>query len=182
MGINRFCISAPVCALMFVATSCAGTIQYELSNTSTPGVQQYTYLLSGFTVLVNQELEIVFPVSLYGTLSNAAPVTGFTVALDQPNSPPGVNGEYTAEALVNNPPLSGPFSVDFVYIGTGTAGAQQYLIQQFDSGGNLLGLVASGNTVAYQAPEPGNLVLAGLLIIAGGVWRAKRRSRTSIAS
>ncbi|MGP8247412.1 MAG: PEP-CTERM sorting domain-containing protein [Bryobacteraceae bacterium] len=177
MSIKRFCISLPVCSLIFAASSGAGTIQYELStpSPSDPSVQQYTYLVSGFTLSAYQELEIVFPVASFGTLSNAAPVVDFSVSVIQPNNPLGTDGDYDAEALINNPPLTGPFSVDFTYIGVGTPGAQEYFIYQFSSTGTLEGLVDSGSTVAYQAPEPGTLALAGLLVVAGGVWRAVRR-------
>jgi hypothetical protein len=183
MSMKRFCISLPVCALIFVATSGAGTVQYELStpSPSNPSVQQYTYLVSGFTLAAYEELEIVFPVALFGTLSNDVPVADFDVWVDQPNSPQGADGEYNAEALIANPPLTGPFSVDFTYIGAGTPGAQQYFLEQLDANGNLLGLVGSGSTVANQAPEPGNLALAGFLVFAGGVWRAVRRHPTRTA-
>lgn len=176
MGIKRFCISLPVCAFVVVATSGAGTIQYELSipNPAIPTVEQYTYLLSGFALPQYAEIEIVFPEALFGTLSNDAPVTDFSISVAQPNNPFGADGDYMAEALITDPPLTGPFTVDFTYTGTGTPGAQQYLIQQFAANGNYLGLVGSGSTVASQAPEPGNLSLAGLLVVAGGVWRAVR--------
>lgn len=174
MSINRFWISAPVCALLFVATSAAGSIQYEISNTSTPGVEQYAYVISGFTLQANEQLQIVFPVALYGALSNASSVTNFDITLYQPDNPPGFDGDYNALALVDNPALTGPFTVDFTYIGTGTPGPQQYYLYQFSASGGSPALVASGDTV-NMAPEPGTFALAGLLVAAGGVWRAVRR-------
>jgi hypothetical protein len=162
---------------MAVATSRAGTIQYEVSTPSpaAPGEQEYTYILSGFTLAQYQGVEIVFPVDSFGSLLDGVAGAGFTVSLLQPNVSPGVAGDYSVIAQIADPSLTGPFSVDFIYIGSGTPGAQQYFVNQYDQSGDFQGVLGSGSTVAYQTPEPGNMVLPGFLLVAGGVWQAVRR-------
>lgn len=174
MSYKRFGVSLVACILFSVATSRAGTIQYAVSTVA-PGEQQYTYLVSGFALAQYQGLEIVFPEASFETLSNGVAGAGFDVSLLEPNVSPGVAGDYTAVAQISDPSLAGPFSVDFIYIGTGTPGPQEYYVNQYDQNGDLEGLLNSGSTVAYQAPEPGNLALPGFLLVAGGVWRAVRR-------
>ena len=180
MSTKRFYISLAVCALISVAISHAGTIQYQVSTPSgaLPGELEYTYILSGFMLAQYQGVEIVFPEASFGSLISGVAGAGFTVSLLQPNVPPGVDGDYLAEAQISDPSLAGPFSVDFIYIGSGIPGPQSYVINQYEENGCLEGLVGSGSTVAYQAPvpEPGNLTLAGLLLVAGCLWRTVRRS------
>lgn len=129
------------------ATLSAGpVVQVEITGLGAPGTFTGMYTVSGFDFQANEELDIQFPVDLYGSLSNGNAGPGFAVMLFQPNVPPGLEGDYSALALVDNPSLSQPFTVDFTYIGTGHPGAQPFQINQFDSNGNFISTIASGTT------------------------------------
>jgi len=142
--------------------------------------------VSGFTFQANQELDILFPVTTppsYGTLSNGIAPSGFNVLLLQPNNPPGAPGDYSALALVNNPSLAGPFSVDFTFMGTPLMplpGQQNFMIGTF--GPNGFNTITSGVTTPQGStgvPEPASLSLAALGVLMGGVCLAARRLRAS---
>lgn len=155
----------------------AGTIQYQVSDLG-GNAHRYTYSISGFSLQANQEVDIRFDAALYGVLSNGVAGAGFDLLLVQPNIPPGTPGDYSALALVNNPSLTGPFSVDFTYLGQGLPGAQPYFINQYDAAGNLVSTSVSSMTTSVggaPVPEPATCVLAGLGLLAGGAFRTMRR-------
>src|ERR1700693_3566280 len=93
----------------------ADTIQYQVATVS-PGVYQFTYFLSG-SFAANQEVDIQFDPTVYTVLSNGQPAVSsdWDVMVFEPNNPEGTQGDYTAYALVDNPSLAGPFSVDATY-------------------------------------------------------------------
>ena len=141
----------------------------------------YDYEISGMTFLTDEQIDIIFDGSLYGTLSNATAGTGFSVFLLPTNNPPGTSGDYLAEALVDNPPLTGPFGVDFVFTGTGEPGPQPFAIYQLDQDGNIIGVVQSGVTEEQSAsvPEPVTFLPVALVVAVGvsllGAARFRRR-------
>ena len=158
----RFLLWLLVVAGAFHSSVAASTIQVQV-NTLGPRTFRYTYHLSGFALQVNQELDIHFDPLLYGTLSNGVASSDFDLILLQPNNPPGFPGDYSALALVNNPSMAGPFSVDFVYLGLGQPSAPQaYSINQFSENHNFLGIVASG---VIGVPEPASVWLVGLGVL-----------------
>lgn len=156
----------------------AGTIEYQTTNLG-QNIFRYTYSLSGFAFQQNQELAIEFNPALFGTLSNAQVGSGFMANLFQTNNPPGANGRYSSLALVENPSLAGPFSVDVEYFGQGLPGAQPFLINQYDSDLNFITTLESGGTTSLGAPavpEPAtfSLIGAGLLVSALGLRRRRK--------
>src|SRR4051794_12909203 len=99
-----------VLGMLTLATAlCAGSlsaanVSFQITNL---GHNQYqlSYAVSDIQFEVNQELDIRFDPSLYGTLSNGIAPAGFDLLLLQPNNPPGVFGDYSAMALLNSPSL-----------------------------------------------------------------------------
>lgn len=172
----RIALGLSLWAGLLAGSATAATIQYSVTNLS--GNQyRYTYTFSGFTLQLNQAVDIDFDSTLYNTLSNGVVGTGFAVFIIQPNTPPGPGGVYTAEATVNNPSLAGPFSIDFLYTGIGTPGSQPFTIDQFDGSGGFVSQLDSGITAA---PEPGSFAfaVAGLLLVGG--YAVRRRSKRSV--
>ena len=163
----------------------ASTIQYQITALPTPGLFQFTYELIGFSFMAGQQLDISFNPGLYGSLSDPVAGSGFTgVMVLQPNDPStGVPGDYLATALVNNPSLSGTFSVDFTYLNGSTSigsqnSSQPYTVYDFSDGVNV---AASGQTIQDQTgtvPEPASLSITavGLLLI-GACSFLRRRLR-----
>ena len=169
---------------LFAATLHAAAIQVQVTPLGGTSFR-YTYSLSGFTFLanqnVNQALDIRFDPALYGTLSNAVVGSGFSSLLLQPNNPPGAFGDYNALAQVNNPSLAGPFSVDFIFKGLGLpGGAQPFEVDEFDKSGNFLRTVPGGSgltaPLGSAVPEPGSFSLACVaLLMSGALWTVRRR-------
>ncbi len=168
-----------LCGCCFGANLAAGVIQFQVTPISPSGDFRYMYTVSGFTLQANQDLDIQFPAATSSSLRNGVVPAGFMLNLFQPNIPPGVQGDFSALATVNNPSTAGPFSVDFKYSGPGQPGSQTYLVDQFDSKGNFVQTLASGQTTPLAisgVPEPASLSLALLGLMAGGAgWAAWRR-------
>jgi hypothetical protein len=166
---------------LFATNLSAATIQFQVSNLGGTTFR-FNYVPSGFAFQVNQDLDIRFNPALYGTLSNAVVGGGFSALLLQPDNPPGSFGDYIALALVNNPSLAGPFSVDVIFKGSGTPGVQPFVINQFDPSGNFVSTITSGLTTPLggpaSVPEPGSFSLGVLAMIVGGtLWTVRRRAR-----
>src|SRR5688572_3705843 len=117
---HTFCRLTLILGVMAVNVLCAG-ITFEVSDAgltqSGDSVYRYTYTLSGFTFQENMELDIRFDPALFSSLSNPVAPVDFDTLILQPNNPPGAFGDYKPLALIDNPSLSGLFSVDFTLIG-----------------------------------------------------------------
>ena len=170
-----------LCMLSLVTALSAGSlaaanVSFQITSLGSNNYR-YDYSVSGIQFQVNQELDIRFDPSLYGTLSNGSALPGFDLLLLQPNNPPGVFGDYSAMALLNNPSLSGTFRVNVHFLGNGLPGSQPFFINQLDANGTLLAQITSGNStqVGGAVPEPAGWTLAGAAFLMGGVWWAVRR-------
>ena len=169
-------LAAIIFALTAVAPSGQATvIAYEASDLVdvTPGedLWRYRYTLSEISFSVNEGFSIFFDPVEYGTLSaGPSPSADWdTLILQQPQSgdllDPFADGIYDVLALVADPNPLGLFSVDFVFLGTGVPGSQQFEV--YDSSFAMVesGITTSGTT---PIPEPGSmgLLLGGLLVMA----------------
>lgn len=169
-------VSLTILAGCLAAQLSAATIGFLVSNLGGNSFR-YTYSITGM-FQANQELDILFDPTLYGTLSNGKPLPGpdFSLMLFQPNNPPGSFGDYSLTALVNNPSLAGPFSVDFTYLGPVPPGPGSQPFQLFDANFNL---IQSGVTMPQGSsggvPEPGSFSLGAMGLLLGGVWVTRRR-------
>jgi hypothetical protein len=160
----------------------ATTIDYIVTDLAdaTPGedLWRYDYAVSGRTFLQSEFFDIYFNASLYGTLtSEPAPSADWDVLILQQPDPtklqPFDKGIFDAFALTGNPSLSGLFSVAFIYLGTGSPGAQPFDI--FDANSNPLetGLTS---VPAGVIPEPSTVTLS-LIALVGFVMGLHRRRK-----
>ncbi len=140
------------------------------TNGSGDTVYHYVYTLVGDPLLLNQEVAIGFAAGSYGLLSNGVAPAGFDLLLFQPNQPVGADGRYSALALVDHLSLSGEFSVDAVFLGSGTPGPQLFTINQLDAQGGIVSLDLS-------APEPGTWWLGISGLLAASIVKAAGRLR-----
>ena len=158
----------------------AGTVGYQVSDLGA-NVFRYEFLPSNLGLLQNQELDIQFDSTLFGSLFNGVADSDFRLLLLQPNNPPGALGDYSALALVDNPSLAGPFSVDVQWLGTGVPGGLPFLLHQFDASGRNLGMIGSGSVDmvgapgSVETPEPASWLLGGMGLVIGGFLRMGRR-------
>jgi hypothetical protein len=158
----------------------AGTIQYHVLDLG-QNTFRVTYSVNDYSFEENQELALEFDPAVYQSLSNGIAPAGFDLLLLQPNNPLGAFGIFSALALINDPVLSGIFSVDVVLAGAGRPGEQSYAINQLDENGILLSTISSGVTVDATTPEPATLPMAGLALLIGGLLPAVRRRLKSRA-
>lgn len=169
----------PLWGCLLLINLSAATIEYQFTALPTPGQYRYTYTFEG-TFSQNQQIDIQFNPAIYASLFNWQAGPDWDLLVFQPNQPMGATGDYLALALVNNPSLVGPFSVDFTFVGQPqNGGPQTFSIDQFDSNGNYVGNVTTGETVrdTYESvPEPRGLALSGVALLAlFGCWAARRR-------
>ena len=152
----------------------AGTVHYQMSGLGS-NLYRYDFVLGGMQLEQNQQLEIRFDPAIYQSLAGGAAGSDFSVKLLQPNNPPGTFGDYIALALVPNPSLAGPFSVDVEVVSTGQPGSVSFVVNQLDQGGTYLSTLESGVTSAAAAvPEPVSSVLIGSGLLAVGALLIRR--------
>jgi hypothetical protein len=155
----------------------SATVGFEV--TSLGGNEyRYSYSFTGFTLAENEEIDIRFNPALFDALSNGVAPPDFDLLVLQPNNPPGAFGDYGLLALIDDPSMEGSFTIDFVYLGAGTPGAQPYLINQYDATGALKSSTPGGLTVSASAiPEPATSVLVGGAVLAACLSRIRRSLR-----
>jgi hypothetical protein len=152
----------------------AGSVLFDVANQG-GNVYRYDFFPSGLGLLQNQELDIKFDPAFFGSLFNGVAGSDFRLSLLQPNNPVGAFGDYSALALVDNPSVAGPFSVDVTWLSTGTPGELPYIIHQFDpTGQRILGAISSGS---LTTPEPACWFLSVVGFAMIGVLRTGRPRR-----
>jgi hypothetical protein len=173
-----------VCVCLAASNLSAGTVQYLVTAVG-PHDYHYVYLLNGLTFLQNQELDIRFDPTVFGSLSNASAGSGFSlIPCCQPNNPPGAFGDYAIQALSDTTSPSGTFSVDAFVPSSAYPGTQPFYINQLDAGGNYLYNVTAGFTELDPpdpSPEPANRGVIGMgLLIGVAWWTGRRRLRSAL--
>lgn len=154
----------------------AVSIQYEANDLpdSVAGqdLWRYVYHLTGaFSAFTG--FNVLFDPTLYGSLEDppTAPNADWMSSTSQPIPSLPADGQYTAIAQQDNASLADPFTLSFVWLGTGTPGPQAFEV--LDDSFNVL---ANGVTSPFGAPaipEPGSL-----LLMAGALgWLGCRRLR-----
>lgn len=166
----------PLFAALVTANLPAGTIEFQVINLGS-GMDRYVYTITGFTLNQHQEIDIQFDATMFSGLTNGQAGSDFNVVLLQPNNPMGAPGHYSAVAQVNSASLSGPFTVDFTFLGAGTPGAQPFAINQLDNNDqNITSVIATGTTMPLAVPEPATLSMAAAGLMAAA-WRKRRSFR-----
>ncbi len=165
-------------AVFLAAHAHAGVI-YTAIDLFTPGpsggeLWQYTYTFQNYVPEQNVAIEILFDPLLYTDLQNPPPVvSGWSIAALQPDPNFADPGRYSALALENNAPPTGPFTVTFAWLGKGSPGNQPVEINQFASNGSFMSEVASEES--SPVPEPATALLIGSALVAAGFYLRKRQ-------
>jgi hypothetical protein len=171
-------VCALLCSCVVPSLALAGTISYSVEPLSgLPGDFQYSYYLSGFNLVQYEELDFVFPASSFLSLSDPVASPGVVVDTFQPNVPTGADGDFTAEASSDLGNVTGPWSIDVAYLGSGLPGAQTYFVDQFDSNGDLVGNPVEAEDVPAPVPEPGAFGFCCLAVVLWAVRAVLQRSR-----
>jgi hypothetical protein len=179
--LSSIALSAGLLLSICASRGLSTTIQYQATDINpTVGLWQYNYFVSDTTFTVNEGFTIFFDYHSFSNLQNPQPAASSdwnAIAL-QPDLNLPDNGAYDALALVNNPPLTATFQVQFDWFGSGAPGSQPFTINQFDSAGNLVTVLETGNTVPLTPPSTVPEPRAGLLFIVGaGALLLSRRGR-----
>lgn len=179
---------------LLTITLSAATIQYTVTPIGNPSQDeyQYTYYIGpSLTLSINQAIDIQFNITNYSNLTNAVadPTSDWTVMAFSPDPQIFLRGDYIALANVNNPSLSGPFTVDFTYVGTQqqpTPGSQPFEIDQYNSNGGFVGTLSTGTTSALvvdpPVPEPRGISVSvvGMLLVCIAVSARRRARRVTV--
>jgi hypothetical protein len=153
-------------------------IQFDATNQG--DAWQYSYTITDFVFGANQALYIDFDSNLYSDLQDTTPPiqdtssplqpAWLTLTLPTSDLP---SGNFVALSLVNDAPLTTPFTVTFKWLGAGTPGSQLFTLYQLDPDLNAVELLASGAT--SPVPEPATLALTATGLAFAAIRRRRRR-------
>ena len=167
-------------------------IEYSLTNIA-GNTWQYDYHMSGFDLNAGQVITVNFDYNYCSdiTIEGMPDLAGFgwnifvfQPELNLPDDNTAENGAYNANALVDYPAYSGPFSVQFNWLNAAAApGAQSFDLFDFENAGTDDNIIFSGWTVLRGGPdvpvvpEPasGLLLLGGLGLLAGAARLRQRK-------
>ena len=132
----------------------------DLTDT-TPGqdLWRYQYVLNGFTFQTGQGFSVFFDSQLYTDLHNPQPSLSpiWNVIAVQPDVILHQPGYFDGQALVNSPSLTDIFQVDFVWLGQGSPGLQNFSIYDVN-----FSTLSAGST---SVPEPQVLTFLSLGVL-----------------
>ncbi len=179
---------------LIITSLSAATIQYTVTPIGPPNQNefQYTYYIDpSLNLSINQAIDIKFNILNYSNLTNAVadPASDWSAMAFSPDPQTFFPGDYIALANVNHPSLSGPFTVDFTYVGTQqqpTPGAQPFEIDQYNSNGGFVGTLSTGTTSALvvdpPVPEPRGISVSvvGMLLVCIAVSARRRARRVTV--
>ena len=157
-------VLAVVLLTIFAGNSYATIISYQATNLAdtTPGqdLWQYSYSVSGYTFNQFYGFTVLFDYLHYSNLGDPPPFVNsdWDPIVLQPDPILMADGTYDALALVDNASLADPFTVSFVWLGSGTPGSQPFQVYDPD-----FETIESGRTTSGAAPvpEPATLLLLG---------------------
>jgi len=178
-SVKRGLFLVPLWTILLAGQLTAGSVQYQVAGLGN-NVFRYEFFPIGLGLMQFQDFDVQFDAALFSGLSNGVAGSDFRLALLQPGNPLGAPGSYSALALIDNPSLAGPFSVDVNWLGSGAPGSLPFFIHQFDASGRILETIGSGSLEAagpVGAPEPASWLLGGSGLVIGGLLRKVRASR-----
>ena len=155
--------------LMLLTSSTVHATGISFSTTDLPDVvvgenlYRYNYSISEFSHPAGFGFSVLFSPTLYTLLQSPPPSVGpdWDIISLQPDTGLPDDGLYDALALVESPsPLSG-FSVEFVWLGSGTPGSQPFVLydQSFS-------IIETGQTTAIPEPSVATLLALSLVALA----------------
>ena len=139
---------------------------------------QYTYAVSDFVFDTDYGFTIFFDYQLYTNLEDPPPSVNSewdTIVWQPDLSIPGGgdDGAYDALALADGASLADSFTVSFVWLGSGTPGAQSFDV--YYSSNTIFNTIDSGQSA--PVPEPATILLVGSGLVGLVALKRKKRPR-----
>jgi len=147
--------------LLPITTARAISIVYEATDIgdTTPGqdLWQYTYSVSNYLFDTDYGFTIFFDYTLYSNLEDPPPFVNadWDVMVWQPDLSIPDDGGYDVLALVDSASLADSFTLNFVWLGSGSPGPQPFDVYDFS-----YNAIESGQS--SPVPEPSTILLVGL--------------------
>ena len=180
--LRRSCLTGIAATLLILSaiasSSQAAAITYVATNVAdtTPGqdLWEYTYQVSLANFASGEGFTVNFDRNFYALLQSPPPIVNadWDAITIQPDLPLHSDGFYDALALRNSPSLADPFKVRFVWLGSGTPGAQPFTVHDRN-----FVTVSQGQTAAV--PESSTRLFMFCIPIAVLLSRPARRSERS---
>jgi len=165
------------------------SVEYQATNLG-GGMWQYTYTLEGTALGVNQAFSVLFDFTSTSNLTDtstdatnpsslAATDWASFVLQGSGSGELASDGVYTALSLTGASGSTDSFTVTFDYLGSGAPGSQAFSIDQYDSSGDLISNVQTGQTVPFTSttavpePESGLLLALGVALLLGVALRGR---------
>ncbi len=157
-------VAAAIGFTFSLSAAAATSVQFEVHDLSDTiageDLWQYRYFVAG-TFQQFEELDVVFDAALASSIgSGVAPNDDWAVSVVQPIAGIPADGIFAAQAQIDNPSLSQPFTVDFVRSGSALPGAQSFEVVDANFELKDFGITS-------PVPEPASYVLlaAGLAVL-----------------
>ena len=171
---------------LFTTANAQLTLQRTMVNLvdSTPGDDRWSasYTLGGVLPTFNQGFTIFFDHLSYRDLNGPITPVGsdWDALLIQPDPGLSAPGFFDALSLTSSPTFTGPFTIEFTWLGAGDPGAQDYEVYTLDGGFSIL---QRGQVGAIAVPEPvsfgGSAVLT---LLSFAMWQIYRRRTRSVSA
>jgi hypothetical protein len=170
-------ISLTLVAAGLAAHLSAAAIEFQVSSLG-GGTFRYNYTISNLApcppMCAGTTIDLSFDGAVYNMLSNpvAQPASDWSTEVFQPNTLPGLAGDYLLTSKVNSPSLAGPFSIDFTLQPGAAPGPQPFTL--FDTNFNVE-TTSETTPLITGVPEPASfsLVAAASLLLFGLAWKRR---------
>jgi len=165
-----------VVALALAAPAGALTIRHQHTDIADASGQdrwRSEFYFEDSMIGIGQGFTLLFDPASHAALTDVS-IAGpdWDLIVLQPDTLLPASGVFDGLALADMPDLSGPFQIEFTWLGAGTPGAMPFVYYDID-----FQALEAGETVPVPEPGTSMLVALGLVCIGGSRRRSPRKLR-----